>query len=149
MSDWCYRTSGDHWTECDTATTREEAIVEATEYAKAGDLAAPDSVTIGRKHSYAHADFVGGSVINVFATKELAEEDAAEVRAEYPERWEGESPRWYQPWGRIKRLEIDTRDVRDDAQVICSNETNFGVKCTLPAGHRELCTSSPQARSDS
>jgi hypothetical protein len=85
VSDWCYCTGGESWTECDTATTREEAIAEATDHARARWSDA-SSVKIGRKHNYEHADFAHGLGEEIRERiRDRACDEAGEFAEEYPD----------------------------------------------------------------
>ena len=58
-SDWCYATDGfgENWTECDHASTREEAVIEAVAHAMARGFTTAHT---GWKRQCTHAEFVRG-----------------------------------------------------------------------------------------
>jgi hypothetical protein len=84
-SEWCYATDvhGENWNEYEGARTREDAIAEATEYAKDRWVT---PVKIGWKRGYTHEDFVGGLGEDVRdRIRDRAYDNGGEHAEEYPD----------------------------------------------------------------
>jgi len=82
---WCYATDshGENWNECESATTREQAIAEATAYAAEHNF---KPARIGWKRTYTHDDFVGSLGEDLRETiANRAHDEASDHADDYPD----------------------------------------------------------------